>query len=74
MASHLVKAELLWGAQGIQAGLHLAEESAALQDLLLQSLEVVNVAHCVAAMTVGERAVRGLTPPGRGCWEGKQVN
>lgn len=72
--SHLMKAELLWGARGIQGSLHLAEESAALQDLLLQSLEVINVAHCVAAMAVGERAVRGLTLQGRGCWEGKQEN
>ena len=40
--------------EGIQTGLHLVEERAALQDLLLQSFEVVSVAHCVAAMTVGE--------------------
>lgn len=66
-----MKAELLWGVQGIQGGLHVAEESAAIQDLLLQSLEVVNVAHCVAAMTVGVRAVWGLTLRGRGCWEFK---
>ncbi len=49
-----MKAELLWGAWGIQGGLHLAEESAALQDLLLQSLKVINVAHCMAAMAVGK--------------------
>lgn len=52
--SHLMEAELLRAAQGIQTGLHLVEDRAALQDLLLQSFEVVNVAHCVAAMTVGE--------------------
>lgn len=52
--SHLMEAELLRAAQGIQTGLHLVEERAALQDLLLQSFEVVNVAHSVAAMTVGE--------------------
>lgn len=49
-----MEAELLRAAQGIQTGLHLVEERAALQDLLLQSFEVVNVAHSVAAMTAGE--------------------
>lgn len=67
-----MKAELRWVAQGMKGGIHLAEESAALQDLPLQSLEVVNVAHCMAAMTVGERAVWGLTLQGRGCREGRR--
>lgn len=49
-----MKAELLWATQGINGGLHLAEEAAALQDLLLQSFKVVNVAHCMSAMTVGK--------------------
>jgi len=60
-----MQAELLWGAQGIKCRLHRAEESAALQDLLLQSLEVIHVAHCMAAMAVGEGPVGGLALQGR---------
>lgn len=52
--------------------LHLAEQGTALQDLLLQSLEVVDVAHRVAAVTVGEGTVWNLALRGRGCWEGRQ--
>lgn len=49
-----MKAELLRRAQGIKCSLHLAEESAALQELLLQSCEVVHMTHDVAAAAVGE--------------------
>ncbi len=49
-----MEAELLCGAWGTKVSLHRVEQSTALQDLLLQSLEVIDVAHCVAAMTVGE--------------------
>lgn len=61
--SHLVQAELLQGGddQGAEGGLHLVEQSAPLQDLLLQSLEVVNMAHHVAAMMAGEGAVGNLS-------------
>lgn len=71
-ASHLAKAELLRGAKRAHRGLDPAEQSTALQDLLLQSHKVVNVANGVAAMTVCERTIWGVTLLGGGCWEGKQ--
>lgn len=47
-----MKAEVLWAAQGIEGRLHLAEKGAALQDLLLQSFKVSNVADHMATVTV----------------------
>jgi len=47
-------------AQRVQGGLHPAQQRAALQDLLLQGLEVVDVAHGVAPVAAGEGAVGGL--------------
>lgn len=67
-------AELLRGVQGTEAGLHLAEESAALQDLLLQSLEVINVSHSVASVKVSKGTVWGLALQNRACWGRKQGN
>lgn len=70
--THLMKAELLWGAQGIKSHLHLAEKSAALQDLLLQSFKVFNVADHMAAVTVGKGTVWSSALQCHGCLKRKQ--
>ena len=45
---------------GPEGNLHLANEDAPLQDLLLQGTEVIHVAHNMVAITVGEGAVWSL--------------
>lgn len=69
-----MKGELLWGAQRIKSSLHLKEERTSLEDVLLQNFEVINVAHCMAAMTVIKTAICAMSMQGWACWKGKQKN
>lgn len=46
---------------GLQRGLHPLHQTPALQDLLLQSTEVVHVADRMTPIPVSKRAVRSLT-------------
>ena len=75
---HLAETELLQGrdSQGAEGRLHLAEQSTALQDLLLQSLEVVDVAEDLAdglaAMATAEGTLWDSGPRGQGCQENQE--
>lgn len=56
-ALYLFALQQRWGEAGLQGGLHALDEAPALQDLLLQSAEVVHVANGVATVTVCKRPI-----------------
>lgn len=58
-STHLLKVDLLGGAQTEQPGLYLLEEQPALIELLREGMKIVHVTQRVAAIMAG---------PARSCW------
>lgn len=50
-----------WTEVRLKARLHVLDKAPALQDLLLQSTEIIHMTDGVAPITVGERSVRSLS-------------